>query len=126
MSQGEVLEVDKGSGWPLRNIDQQHHHPRPLGVGQAALRRLGGWVVLTDVIMDAISTLCTSTEPSCQGSARPGAVSLSHQRLLSSGHMARLCLEAPSDVSSTEPLQHRRRDGDPHIVLRERGLGGDH
>ena len=23
-------------------------------------------------------------------------------------------------------VQHRRRDGDPHIVLRERGLGGDH
>ena len=49
MSQGEVLEIDKA-----------------LEIGYAALRRLGGWVVLTDVIMNAISTLCTSTEPSCQ------------------------------------------------------------
>ena len=89
-------------------------------------RTAGGWFVLTDVDLDAISALCTSTEPSWHGSTRPGAVSVSHQRLLSSGHMARVCLEAPSDVSSTEPLQHRRRDGDPHIVLRERGLGGDH
>ena len=66
VSQGEVLEIDKGSEWPLRNIDQHHHHPQALEVGHAALRRLGGWVVLTDVIMNAISTLCTSTEPSCQ------------------------------------------------------------
>ncbi len=55
-------------------------------------RTAGGWFV------------CTSTEPSWRGSTRPGAVPVSHQRLLSSGHMARVCLEAPSDVSSTEPL----------------------
>ena len=49
MSQGEILEINEA-----------------LEIGYAALRRLDGWVVLTDVIMNAIPTLCTSTEPSCQ------------------------------------------------------------
>ena len=49
VSQGEILEINKA-----------------LEIGYAALRRLDGWVVLTDVIMNAIPTLCTSTEPSCQ------------------------------------------------------------